>query len=479
MERLRSWLRPLAYLGRNPISLAGAAITTAAGITLVGFVGVEVIGGGPTHPYAGIFFFLLLPAIFVVGLLLIPAGALLRRRALRLRGELPASFPKLDLGDPLLRRAVVLVSLATLINVGILGFSTYAGVEYMDSVQFCGTSCHTVMQPEYTAYLGSPHSRVACVQCHIGPGASWFVRSKLDGVRQVVATGFATYSRPIPSPVHELRPARETCEQCHWPRKFTGDQLRIKVTYADDEANTRLVTVLLMRIGGHTGPGAVGIHGRHLDDRERIRYVADDDRRQQISRVLYLDDDGRTVEYVSPATATDAAAPRRSEERRMDCVDCHNRPTHAFELPQRAIDRLIEAGRISSELPFAKKKAVELIQAAYPDRERAARTIVDSFLGYYRKEHPDLFAKRRASVEAAADATRDAYLRNVFPAMKVGWGTHPNNIGHQDSPGCFRCHDDQHTSKEGKVISQDCSACHAVLAMEESNPKVLSELGIQ
>ncbi|MGE0453689.1 MAG: cytochrome c3 family protein [Vicinamibacteria bacterium] len=478
MDLLSKWTRPLAFLGRNPVSLTGVTITTASGVTLVFFLIQSLFGGGHHNPYEGIFLFLVLPAFFVLGLLLMPIGVILRRRALRARGELPSEYPKLDLSQPLLRNAVLIVGVATFVNVCILGTAGYQGVEHMESVEFCGTTCHTVMQPEYTAYLGSPHSRVTCTQCHIGPGASWFVKSKLDGTRQVLATALDTYSRPIPSPVHTLRPARETCEQCHWPRKFHGDKLVVKTKYSEDEANTRLVTVLMMRIGGHEGQSVSGIHGRHLADGERIRYVASDERRQHIERVTWIDDAGRPNAFLSEAAQKD---PRlgQGEERRMDCVDCHNRPTHAFDLPERAIDRALEEGRIARDLPWVKKAAVAIMKADYASREAAGQAIPQALADYYRKELPQVFAARQADVAAAGAATRDAWLRNVFPAMKVTWGTHPNNIGHEDFPGCFRCHDDGHKDREGKAISQDCEACHAILAMEEADPKILADLGMK
>jgi hypothetical protein len=333
-----------------------------------------------------------------------------------------------------------------------------------------------VMAPEYTAYVGSPHSRVDCVRCHIGPGASWFVRSKLSGARQVLAVTRGTYSRPIPSPVRELRPARETCEQCHWPRQFHGDKLLVRTKYGDDEANTPAVTVLLMRIGGQRVGGPAGIHGRHLADTERIHYVSTDGKRQVIPRVSYVDDAGKTVEYVSEdAKPGDTGGERRA----MDCMDCHNRPTHAFDLPERAVDRALSEGAIKRDLPFVRKKAVELLRAEYPDRETAAGKLAAGLLDFYRREHPKVFAERRADVDAAASQVQAIYARNVFPNMRVTWGTYPNNVGHEDFPGCFRCHDDKHKSADGKVITQDCDACHAVLAAEESNPKILSDLSLK
>jgi hypothetical protein len=478
-DQFAQWLRPAFYLGQNPISLTGAILTTSAGLTLVTFWAYEILKGGPIHPYTGIVFFLVLPGIFVLGLLLMPLGALLRRRKLRREGKLTQPYPAIDFRRPMLRRALVLVIFASALNATVLGIASYKGVEHMDSVEFCGQTCHVVMTPEFTAYKGSPHSRVPCVDCHIGSGAPWFVRAKISGVRQVFAVAFKTYSRPIGSPVHDLRPARDTCEQCHWPQKFTGDKLVVRTKFTDDEKNTPLTTVLLMKIGGRRGNGGVGIHGRHLDTMERIHYVSTDRKRQVIPRVTYLADDGRQVVYASGEVKTTPEQLNAGEHRTMDCMDCHNRPTHAFQLPERAVDEAMAASRISPELPFAKKKSVELLHATYPDRDTASRKIPASFADFYLTKYPETYQAHRALVETSGEAVSQIYLRNVFPNMKITWGTYPNNLGHEDFLGCFRCHDGKHKSADGKLISDDCDACHSVLAQEESNPKVLADLGLK
>lgn len=454
-------------------------ITTSSGITLVAFWAFEMLRSGPVQPYAGILFFMILPGFFFFGLALMPLGVLLRRRKLRKLGELPEKYPRINLRDPQLHRGLILVAMATLLNISIFGIASYQGVEYMDSVQFCGQTCHTVMGPVYTAYHDSPHSRVACVECHIGPGASWFVRSKLSGARQVYAVIFHTYSRPIPTPVKELRPARETCEQCHWPQKFEGDKLLVRTRYESDEANTPSTTVLVMKIGGHTAQGNVGIHGRHLQTRERISYVATDQRRQVIPRVDYLDDQGKVVEYNSADVQLTPDQLKNAEHRKMDCVDCHNMPTHAFRLPERAVDLAINERRISRDLPYIKKKAVEVLRRDYPDRATARRQIAGGITEYYKTTYPDVFRDHRVLIESAVQQVEDIYMRNVFPEMKVTWGTYINNLGHEDFPGCFRCHDGNHTSADGRMITQDCNACHSILAMEETNPEILSQLGFE
>jgi hypothetical protein len=478
-DRIAGWLRPAFYLGHNPTTLLGAVLTTSAAITLLAFWMFEVVTATPIPPYAGIVFYLILPGVFVAGLLLMPLGVFFRRRKLRHAGTLPEVFPAIDFRQPIWRHAAMLVGVATALNVVILGTASYRGVSHMNTVQFCGETCHTVMQPQLSAYLGSPHSRVACVDCHIGSGASWFVRSKLSGVRQIFAVSFDTFSRPIPSPVKELRPARETCEQCHWPQKFHGDSFFVRTKYEEDEANTPLTTVMVMKVGGRTWEGSVGIHGRHLDENSRISYIAIDGRRQVIARVTWVDDEGKEVVFNSSEVEATPEQLAAGEHRMMDCMDCHNRPTHAFEMPERAVDNAINQGRISRELPFIKKKSVELLRTEYPDRDTAAARIVAGITEYYQRSYPEVYRAHRPRVELAAQAVKAIYLRNVFPEMKVYWGTYPNNIGHMDFLGCFRCHAGSHTSEDGRMISFDCSACHTILAMEDPNPAILSELGLR
>jgi nitrate/TMAO reductase-like tetraheme cytochrome c subunit len=476
---LRAWARFVYYLAQNPLSLLGAALTTSSAATLIAFWVYDFLLPGPPHPYIGILIFLILPGIFVIGLVLMPIGIVLRRRQLQAKGELLDVYPAINLRERMVRQGVIIVATLTFLNFVIFGTASYRGVAYMDTTEFCGQTCHTVMEPEFTAYQGSPHAHVNCVECHIGPGAGWFVRSKLSGVRQVFAVNFHTYSRPIHAPVKYLRPARETCEQCHWPQRFSGDKFVVKMTYKDDEKNTPQTTVLLLKVGGRTWQGSVGIHGRHLDEGSRIQYISIDDQRQVIPVVYYTDDKGKTVEFVSSdiqATRQQLAA---GEHRSMDCVDCHNRPTHAFELPENAVNAKMATGLISPELPFIRKKAVELLKAEYPDRDAGRQRIIDGVTSFYHSNYRSVYDSRRALVEQSADTVANIYLRNIFPSMNMNWGVHPNNLGHTDFPGCFRCHDGSHVSSDGQTITNDCTACHNLLAVEEQNPKVLSDLGLK
>jgi len=478
-KRLQDWLQPIYFLGQNPVTLTGAVITTSTALTTIGFWFYDVFLPGPPHPYIGLLVYLILPGIFVLGLLLIPLGIWLRRRSLRRSGKLPDAFPAIDLHLPVVRRTLEYVAVATVLNLLIIGTASYRGVEYMDSTNFCGKTCHTVMDPEYTAYQNSPHAHVACVECHIGPGAGWFVRSKLSGLRQVVAVTFHTYSRPIPSPVKYLRPARETCEQCHWPQRFTGDKFLVNTSYKDDEKNTPQTDVLLLKIGGRTWQGSVGIHGHHLADNARIRYISTDAQRLTIPVVDYTDDQGKTTEFVSTDAKPTKEQLDKGEHRVMDCIDCHNRPTHAFDLPENAVDKQMSTGQISRELPYIRKKSIEVLKVNYSTRDVAQQSIKEELNKFYRTNYPQIYQTRRALVEQAGQEVSNIYLRNIFPEMRLTWGSHPNNLGHNDSPGCFRCHDGSHTSAGGQTITNDCSACHQVLASGEENPKILTDLGMK
>jgi hypothetical protein len=473
-----SWLarlvRPVWYLGNNRLSQIGVMLATAAAVTLVTFFTTHFFGVDP-GPYVGILAVLVLPAVFVFGLVLIPLGIWQRRRREVRAGRLPSVYPPVDVRDPRVRETLWFVVVMTGFNVALFLTATYRAVHHMETVAFCGTTCHQVMEPEHTAYLGAPHARVPCVECHIGPGAPWFVRSKISGSYQVLAVAFDLYPRPIPTPIESLRPSRDTCEQCHWPEKFVGDKLVVKTHFSDDEVPAETKTVLLMHTGGldPLSGRPLGNHGVHLEPGAEIRYLAADPQRQQIPYVRYRRPDGTVTEYVSPGAgrAADSDALRL-----MDCMDCHNRPSHPFELPGPAVDRALAAGLIDRTLPYVKKQAVALLEADYASHAEAATGIRGALHKFYRERHPQVLEGRRAAVDAAAGALAAIHARNVFPHMKVGWATYPNNLGHDSFPGCFRCHDGKHRSADGRTISADCTSCHQLLALEEENPDILKLL---
>jgi hypothetical protein len=479
-----NWVRPALFFGNNPISLAGGAITTASGVTMIGYWLVEMAARPFANPYLGIIFFLILPALFMLGLMLIPVGVVLRRRKLLKSGEVPAAFPKVDFNDRIFRHGVDIVLAATIVNLLVVSIASYRGVSYMDSPQFCGQACH-VMNPEYTAYKIAAHSHVECTACHVGSGLGSYIEAKKNGTKQLIEVTthpFAAsmkflpdYPTPIPSPVRSLRPAREICEACHTPAKFVGEKLLVKSKFADDEQNTETQDVVVLHLGGRDSLSHLsGIHGVHLG---HIEYVATDPTRTTIPWVQRRNADGSETTFVS-STLKGPAAPA-GERRVMDCIDCHNRAAHTFVTAEEALNRAMAEGSVSPSLPWVHKKGLELLNGNYSSQADAAAKIPVLLEAYYRSSNPQVLATKADLVKHAGQELVTLYSQNVFPDMKVTWGTHPNHIGHQNYPGCFRCHDGDHSTKDGTTITQDCSACHNLLAVDESKPKVLADLGIQ
>jgi len=456
-------------LTRHWLSLAGVALVTTAGISWL-FVLPQQIRGHVSNPYIGIIVFLILPIVFFVGLALIPIGVYLSKRQIR-PGLPEAGFDR----RAALHRLAWFFGVLTLVNVIIGTQVTYRAVAHMETPQFCGATCHT-MHPQFAAYQNSPHSRVECVECHVAPGAAGWISSKAAGTRQLIETVLNTYRRPIPSALESNRlvPARETCENCHWPQAFGGVRLRVFSKYADDEANTRTQTVLAVMVGGGK---IAGIHGAHVGPGVHIRYSATDGARQTIPWVEYRNTTtGAVKTFVSSDSTPDSLKAQPKYD--MQCVDCHNRPTHTFDLPDRAMDKALALGDIAVTLPYIKKKGVELLKASYNSSQEAADKLPRELVAFYQQNYPDLYAKRSQDINQAGQAVLAIYNRNVFPDMKVTWGTYPNNLGHTDFPGCFRCHDGSHATGDGKSITQDCSTCHEPLAMDEASPEILKTLGI-
>jgi nitrate/TMAO reductase-like tetraheme cytochrome c subunit len=454
---------------RHWVSLLGVAFIATAAISSFFVVPQEIRGHG-SNPYVGIVLLVVLPAIFFSGLALVPLGVYLSKRAIRM-GLSQTSFDR----RAALRRISVFLGVTTLFNVLLGTQITFRAVKHMETPQFCGATCHT-MKPEFAGYQNSPHSRVECVECHVVPGAAGWIASKTSGTRQLVQTILNTQPRPILSAMasNRLVPSRETCENCHWPDKFSGVRLRVFPKYADDEGNTRSDTVLLMMVGGNK---LDGIHGAHIGPGILIRYAAADPARQTVLAVEYrntITGEARTFTGSDPP----GKSPNAATNYDMQCVDCHNRPTHTFELPERAMDRALASGDIPVTLPFIKKKGVEVLKAGYGSSEEAAAKILTALAGFYQNNYPDLYARRVQDIGQAAKAVLAIYDRNVFPDLKVTWGTYPNNLGHTDFPGCFRCHDGSHTATDGTTISQDCTTCHEPLAVEETAPEILKTLGI-
>jgi hypothetical protein len=447
---------------RSPISVTGMVLTTISAVLFV-VVFLGDLLGLHTNPYIGIVFFLILPGLFVVGLALIPFGAWIERRR-RAAGKAPstAAWPRIDLNDPNQRTAAVIIFALTMANIVIVSLASYRGVQYLDSVQFCGQACHTPMRPEFIAHQRAPHANVSCVECHVGPGAASFAKAKLAGTRRVLAVAFHSYPRPIVAAADQLLSARETCEQCHRPEQFHGDRIRRVVEYADDEKNTESVTTLRVHVGGGDGRRglATGIHW-HMNVANEIEYVATGADRQTILYVRMKDREGIVREYVASGVTPEQLA--KGQRRRMDCLDCHNRPSHAIAAtPERAVNEAMAQDDIPKTLPFVHREAVKALRGQYSSADAAAGEISRALEDFYARQSPPASTAGSADLARAVSAVQEIYQRNVFPEMNVRFGTYPNNIGHIDSPGCFRCHDDNHQARDGRKIGQDCETCHAV-----------------
>jgi hypothetical protein len=451
-------------LFRNFISLTGAAIIVASALGIL-FLFLAEITSSRGKPYLGIFTYIIFPAFLMIGIAIAVAGALVeRRRRHRFAPSEYSSYPMLDLNNPTQRRKFMAFVAVTLLFLFVSAFGSYRAYEYTDSVAFCGQLCHEVMHPEFIAYQNSPHARVGCVDCHVGPGATGYVRSKISGSYQLYSVLFNKYPKPIETPVHDLRPAQETCEQCHWPEKFFGAQLKVFTRYGYDQSNTLYQTRMLIKTGGGSpsaGPVA-GIHW-HMNIANEIIYGWSDKQRQVIPWVRLKDINGNVEEYrLSDMQLTDQQI-ETLPKRRMDCADCHNRPAHIYRPPDSSVDESFIAGRLDPTLPYLKRQAVEALSKPYGSTEEAAQAIASGLDDYYRTNYPDVHASKRDSLQAAIAEIQRIYKTNFFPEMRVDWQTHPDNISHYYSQGCFRCHDGKHVSKTGKVIRNDCNICHETL----------------
>lgn len=457
----------ISTLLSNRLSAFGgliAAITTA----IIVFLFIISIVSAHHNPYLGIFIYLVLPPFLLLGLLLVPIGMYRQWRRVQ-RGEKAEElrWPKVDFNQPETRRAGVIVVGGALLYLGVSTVGAYEAFHYSESVSFCGQVCHAVMEPEFVAYQNSPHARVACVQCHVGPGADWYVRSKMSGLYQVYAVAAGVYPRPIDTPIENLRPAQETCEQCHWPQKFFGAQQRVFDHYMYDEDNTHWQINMLVKTGGgdpRRGQSS-GIHW-HMNIGAKVEYIARDRKRQEIAWVRVTDKDTGAVKIFQdagdPLTEQEIAA---AETRTMDCVDCHNRPSHIYRAPDEAIDTALHAGLVDATIPEIKLALVEAMTAEdYESKEDAMAGIASSVKEYYDDSWPEVVDERLADLDEAIHVAQDVYSQNIFPYMRVKWSEYPSNLGHFYSPGCMRCHRRDLVDAAGKAPTTQCNDCHLIVS---------------
>ncbi len=412
--------------------------------------------------YLGLLTYLLLPPVLIFGLVLIPVGALWKKH--RVRQGRATLEPKPLVIDPSIsthRNAIFVFMTGTFILVVISMVGAYKGFHYTESVKFCGALCHQVMNPEYTTYKKSPHNKVKCVECHIGAGAGWYVQSKISGVRQVVKAVTHTYERPIHTPVHNLRPAQETCAECHSPGKFFGTMDFSRDYFLTEGENQKWHIRMLLNVGADEKQ-SYGVHA-HMNVDHDIYYAAEDERRQNITWVKSIDKQGKETVYTTPKSKWKDSSPPEEAVRKMDCIDCHNRPTHQYVAPYRLLNDAMSFGKIDPEIPNIKEKAMALMAKTYTTNPEATAAIHNSLREYYRTRHTAYYEAHKEKIETAIAEVSRLFETNIFPEMKTRWDTHPDNIGHLISPGCFRCHDGQHRDSSERVISKNCNSCHLIV----------------
>jgi nitrate/TMAO reductase-like tetraheme cytochrome c subunit len=422
------------------------------------------------NPYMGILAYVVAPMFLILGFVLIILGYVFVSRRLRKEeGVKPDGMVlHVDLSrkrDRVLMGVFVMGSLGFLFLTALGSYETY---HLTETNSFCGETCHEPMEPQYKAYQHSAHAEVDCVSCHVGPGATAYIRTKVSGVRQLYHTVLGDFNRPIQLHNVNQRPAQETCQSCHWSKKHTGDVHKTYRHFLADETNTPFTVQMILKVGGSDpvhGP-VEGIHS-HMNVSNKIEFIALDPDRLQIPWVRVTDANGKVTEYRTEDFTDDIS---KHEIRTMDCMDCHNRPSHKFLTPNAAVDQSMAFGRIDPSIPWAKSNVVKALVKPYETREQALAEISK----YLRSEYPD--EKR---IDALVAETQAIYQQNFFPEMKADWRVHPDHIGHKDTNGCFRCHDGLHMAADGEtsIKGSDCNACHIIVAqgageeLEKIHPK--------
>ncbi len=456
-----TWQEKIGLSAKTPIGLLGIGLTTICiTMTILGLLGH--ITGLIENPYAAIVTFLVFPSGALLGLVLIPLSGYFRRKKW-FRNNINKPNLIIDFGKKTHRKGVILFLVLSVVNMVIFSLVVYEAYHFTESDFFCGAICHTVMDPEYTAYQRSPHAKVGCVSCHIGSGAEWYVKAKLSGLRQVKAVIDGKFNRPIPAPVEHLRPAQDTCEECHWPEKFHGKKVKQFVSFTNDDQENAELQEIALHIGGRNPLTDTfeGIHW-HVSNNVRVEYESLDQKRTSIGRIKVTKPSGVTEEYTldgePPADGVTA------NWRTMDCVDCHNRPTHVYDSLEERVDLGLYSKKIDSAIEGIREDSLVVLQKEYSSRAQAKEQIVENLLHLQAERHgPDFVADNEQNLIQSGVYLLDAYMANVWPKMAVTWGTYKGHNGHQDEDagfGCFRCHDDEHQTSFGKTISQSCDLCH-------------------
>jgi len=447
----------------------GVILTTSSFITFI-ILELARLAGILTNSYVGLITYLLFPSLFILGLILIPLGwRSYRKSSGKSTNELlDERFHKEDIAyKGFSSKIFQFVLVLTLVNILFMVVASTQMLSFMDSPRFCGTACHSVMNPEWVTYQQSPHARVRCVDCHVGEGADALLDSKLNGLWQMVSVTFNLYEKPIPTPVHQLRPARETCEKCHWPEKFYGNRLKTITHYQHDENSTPKYTTLNLKIDTGKEGKRAGIHW-HIGEENEVRYASVDDQREEMIWAEVKLADGSYKKYKN--VDLDDIPVNSTMVRRVDCVDCHNRATHIYENSETAIEEHIDKKLIDRSLPYISREALKAITNTYPTKAAAFEGIENDILGFYRNNYPELTQSEIQSIEKTIDELQQIYSRNIHPEINIEWGSYRSYLNHEGRSGCFRCHNPNLVDEDGTPISYDCTLCHSILANESQQP---------
>jgi nitrate/TMAO reductase-like tetraheme cytochrome c subunit len=455
----------LPSASKNWITIIGSIV---AGLNLALIILLFIISTifGKEDTYLGLFIYIILPGFLLLGLIMVPVGMIITSRRMKKSKDIGKKlFPVINLNDKSHRNVFVIFTVVTIIILFLSTYGSFEAFHITESVEFCGTLCHKVMEPEYTAYQNSPHANVSCVECHVGSGASWYVKSKLSGLHQVYAVLTKTYPAPIGTPLHDLRPARETCEKCHWPQKFYSRTLKTNKYFLADSLNSEWDIMLQMKIGPEYRDLGFkeGIHW-HINPMVNIEYISENDERENITYVKYTDKaTGKVTVYRNPDNPVEDSIINASQTRTMDCIDCHNRPSHNYKSPPVYFDKALLTGAVSKDIPFIKKVSMDILRQSFRDKDTALLTIKNHITNYYTTFDSNLYEQRTESINNSISAIQTAFSQNTFPAMKVTYDNYPEHIGHQETEGCFRCHNDAFKSESGRTITKDCNLCHTIV----------------
>jgi nitrate/TMAO reductase-like tetraheme cytochrome c subunit len=456
-------MRRLPKIIYNPVSIIGLVIVTFNTGFII-FLSVVDALSKRVHPYADLVIWFILPVLVLMGIALIIIGIRRERQKEREGTQVEHRFLVVDFNNPKHRKVVLgLLTIFLLLSL-LYAFAGYKAYEYTESESFCGMTCHRVMGPEFRSHAYSVHAEIACVDCHVGPGAKYYLLYKLKGTRQLFDVMFDRYPRPIPTPVVDLRPSQDVCENCHGPKYQINQRLESRSYFLADKKNTRKTINLLLRMGKAevTTEHPPKMHW-HSSTTEEIVYAATDTKRTVIPWIRVKRLDGKERVYRSSEVQMSDAEVVKAQKRRMDCVDCHNRLGHPYNPPSLILNALLTVQLVDPELPEIKRVAVEALDAEYASQGDAQKRIETSIKDFYKTTYPALYSNKESAIVAAIGAIQRAYARNYDPSMKVSWKNFPNNQGHRFSAGCFRCHDGKHRSDDGVVLSRDCSLCHLLI----------------